>query len=186
VPVIQLLAEYKERHRVTLPAFLDLLTLLQAALPANSLPKTVYKFRKASRAVMKEALGGHGFQALHLCSDVQCTHLYDTEARECPVCAEPRYKRLQNGREIAVRQLRYLDLEQGVRILICRRVSTAIHNFDLPSMVDSTYSVYSPLSEDLFTYFIPRYVSMDQNEARKAKIRFFNRARYVLTLSVHS
>jgi hypothetical protein len=172
VQAIQLLAEYKERHRVTLPAFTGLLTLLQAFLPANSLPKTVYMFRKASCAVLTETLGGTGF---HLCSDMQCTHLYDNGDRQCPKCDKPRYKTLQNGREKAIRDLRYMGLEQGVRVLLMsRKVSRAINNFDLPSMVYSTYSVYSSrLSEHFCNYFIPHYRNMDPQQARTAKIRFF-------------
>jgi hypothetical protein len=83
---------------------------------------------------------------------------------------------MQNGREKAIRELRYLGLEQGVRILLMsRKVSSAINNFDLTSMVDSTYSVYSSrLSEHLCNYFIPHYSAMGADEARKAKIRFFD------------
>jgi hypothetical protein len=176
VQVLQLVAEYRERHQLTLPAFSDLLTLLQAVMPANMFPTTVYRFRKVSHAVLKETLGGTGFQRIHLCSDMQCTHLYENEARECPVCAKPRYERLQNGREKAIRELRYMGLEQGVRVLLMsRKVSRAINNFDLASMVDSTYSVYSSrLSEHLCNYFIPGYSLMGPVEARKVKIRFFD------------
>lgn len=175
--VIRLLGEYKERHRVTLPAFTDLLTLLQAVLPANNaLPKSVYMFRKATRAVLTETLGGSGFKRLHMCSDMQCTHLYDNDARVCPLCAEPRYERLQNGREKAIREVRYMGLEQGVRVLLMsRKVSRAVNSFDLPSMVDSTYSVYSSrLSEHFCKHFIPHYSEMAPEEARTAKLRFFD------------
>jgi hypothetical protein len=99
-----------------------------------------------------------------------------TEARECLVCGQPRYERMQNGREKAIREVRYLGLEQGVIILIMsRKVSSAINNFDLISMVDSTYSVYSyRLSEHLCNNFIHHYSPMSAIEARKAKIRFFD------------
>jgi hypothetical protein len=175
VQVIQLLAEYRERHRVTLPAFTGLLTLLQALLPPNSLPKTVYMFRKATRAVLTETLGGTGFQRIHLCSDMQCTHMYDNDEKACPKCKKPRFETLQNGRVKAIRELRYMGLEQGVRVLLMsRKVSRAIHSFDLPSMVDSTYSVYSSrLSEHFCRYFIPHYSDMAPEQARTAKIRFF-------------
>jgi hypothetical protein len=175
---VQLIAEYKERHRVTLPAMADLLTLLQALLPGNSLPKSVYTYRKAQRSVLKAALGGPGFQRIHLCSDLNCTHLYDNDARLCPECDKPRFKRLENGKEAPIRDLRYMSLDKAVRVLLMsRKVSRAIDAFDLEAMVDSTYSVYSSkLSQHLCEYFIPGYRSMCRTaptKAREAKLRFF-------------
>jgi hypothetical protein len=172
---LQLIAEYKERHRVTLPAMADLLTLLQALLPGNSLPKSVYTYRKATRSVLKAALGGPAFQRIHLCSDLNCTHLYDNDARKCPECEKPRFKRLENGKEAPIRDLRYMSLDKAVRVLLMsRKVSRAIDAFDLEAMVDSTYSVYSSkLSQHLCEYFIPGYRDMTRERAREAKLRFF-------------
>jgi hypothetical protein len=70
VQAVHIISEDKERHKVTQPAFTDLLNLLQALMPANCLPRSRYSFRKASRAVLTEALGGPGFQRLHMCSRI--------------------------------------------------------------------------------------------------------------------
>jgi hypothetical protein len=177
---LQLIAEYKERHRVTLPAMADLLTLMQALLPAgNCLPKSVYSFRKATRSVLHATLGGPGFARIHLCSDLNCTHLYDDDADKCPQCDKPRFKDLENGRKAPIRDLRYMSLDKGVRLLLMsRKVSRAINRFDLEAMVDSTYSVYSSkLSEHLCHHFIPGYGDMctqSPERAREAKLRFFD------------
>jgi hypothetical protein len=174
--VVHLLAAYKEKHRVTRSAFGELLDLLQAVLPPNILPRSFYSYRRGSRAVLTETLGEPGFQRLHMCSNAQCTHLYDgKEERECPKCQSPRFKQLQNGREVAFREVRYMGVQKGVRVmLMSRSVSHALASFDLPGMVDSVHSVYSSrMSDNLCRYFIPEYDRMSPHAARVAKIRFF-------------
>jgi hypothetical protein len=176
--VVHLLTVYKEKHRVTRSAFTELLDLLQAVLPPNTLlPRSFYSYRMGSRAVLTETLGGPGFQRLHMCSNAQCTHLYDCkDDRECPKCKSPRFKKMQNGREMAHREVRYMGVQQGVRVLLLSRsVSHALASFDLTGMVDSVHSVYSSrLSDNLCKHYIPDYDSMSAHEARKAKIRFFH------------
>jgi hypothetical protein len=174
--VMHLLTAYKEKHRATKSAFTDLLTLLQAVLPPNLLPRSFYSHRLTARAVLKETLGGPGFQSLHLCSSAHCTHLYDNkETRQCPICQSPRFKQQQNGRESAYREVRYLGVQQGVRVLLLSRsVSKALANFDLKGMVESVHSVYSSrLSDKICRHYIPYYDDMTAPAARTAKLRFF-------------
>jgi hypothetical protein len=169
---LHVIAEYKERHRVTLPAMADLLTLLQALLPAgNCLPKSMYSFRKATRSVLQATLRGPGFARIHLCSDLNCTHLYDNDADKCPLCDKPRFKDLENGKKAPIRDLRYMSMDKAVRLLLMsRKVSRAINRFDFEAMVDSTYSVYSSkLSEHMCDYFIPGYRDMCRNERERAR-----------------
>lgn len=175
----QLIAEYKERHRTTLPALKDLLLLLQALLPPNLLPRSVYLYRKVSEAVLQQAFGGSGFRRLHMCSNLECTHLYKDEEealRQCPDCDRPRYRTLENGKEQAMRQLRFMGVERGVRVLLMsKKVCRGLHNFDLAEMVDSTYSLFSSkLSEHLCTHFIPDYALLPADRQRIAKLRFFD------------
>jgi hypothetical protein len=173
---VHLIAAYKEKHRVTGSAFEELLTLLHAMLPPSCLPRSFYMFRNASKAVLKETLGGTGFQRLHLCSDPECTHLYeDPGLRQCPVCHSPRYKTLENGKEKVVREVRYLGLQQGVRLLLMSRsVSHALSAFDLTGLVDSVHSGYSSrLSDQMCNRFIPGFQNMEPQQRRTAKLRFF-------------
>jgi hypothetical protein len=175
--VVHLLTQYRERHKLTSRAFIDLLAILQLLLPANCLPRSEYSFQKASRSVLTQTLGGTGFQRLHMCSDPECPHLYENkEDRSCPRCQKPRYQTLQNGREKAVREVRYMGLEQGVRLLLMSRsVSQALQNFDLEGMLDSVYSVYSSvLSEDIAKWHIPGYMGMAPDQQRAVKSRFFS------------
>jgi hypothetical protein len=175
--VVHLLTVYKEKHRVTRLAFTELLDLLQAVLPPNTLlPRSFYSYRRGSRAVLTEALGGPGFQRLHMCSNAHCTHLYDCkDDRECPKCKSPRFKQLQNGSETAMREVRYMGVQQGVRVLLLSRsVGHALASFDLTGMVNSVHSVYSSrLSDKICRHFIPDYDDMPAPAARIAKIRFF-------------
>ena len=173
----QLIAEYKERHRTTLPALKDLLLLLQALLPPkNRLPRSVYMFRKVSRRVLERTSGGSGFQRLHMCSDPECTHMYtDPAHRQCPECKKPRYQRLENGPEQAIRELRYMGVANGVKtLLMSKKVGQAIGTFDLEGAVDSAHSLFSSrMSEHLCHYFIPEYAGKSEADKRTAKLRFF-------------
>ena len=176
--VVRLVGELKERHRLTLPALEDLLQLLKILLPPNILPATVYLLRKLMRQVLARTLGDDspGFQRLHICSNTECAYMYDdNDTTSCPKCAQARYVVQRSGRKKAAQEVRYLGLKQGLRILLMsRRVCEGIQDFDLESMVDSTYSVFSSeLSEDLCCHFIPGYSRMLDPVKREYKVRFF-------------
>jgi hypothetical protein len=174
----QLIAEYKERHRTTLPALRDLLLLLQVLMPrSNRLPKSVYMFKKVSRRVLDHTFGGSTFQRLHMCSDPECTHMYtDHDTRSCPICNKPRYKKLQNGQEHVIREMRYMGVKNGVKtLLMSKKVCQGINTFDLEQAIDTPHSLFgSRLSDHLCRHFIPSYQHMLPEEKRTAKLRFFD------------
>jgi hypothetical protein len=160
----QLIAEYKERHRSTLPALQDLLLLLQALLPrSNRMPKSVYMFRQVSRRVLDRTLEGPNFKRLQICSDPECPHVYtDSTSRECPLCKKPRFHKPENGPERPIRELRYMGVTNGVRtLLMSKKVGRSVQAFDLSGAMNSAHSMYaSGLSEHLCREFIPGYDTM--------------------------
>lgn len=176
--VVKLIADLKHRHRLTQPAMTDLLALLKLLLPASSLPGTVYKFSQAIRRALNEALGREGWQTIHMCGNDQCQHLYTSDSETvCPngACKQPRYIVQQNGKLKPRRELRYLGLRTGLRVLLmCKHVCSGLHDFDLAGMVDSHHSFYSSQLSEQFCYmFIPGYQEMSGPCRRKAKIRFY-------------
>jgi hypothetical protein len=174
----QLIAQYKERHRITLPALKDLLQLLQALLPhSNKLPRSTYMFRNVSKRVLEQIFGGSTFRRLHMCSDPECTHMYTDQAlRACPKCSKPRYHTQQNGKEKVIREMRYMGVKNGVKtLLMSKHVGRAIDTFDMSRALDTPHSLFgSRLSEHLCQHFIPGYAEMEQSERRNAKLRFFD------------
>jgi hypothetical protein len=176
--VVRLITQFKERHRLTLPALTDLLHLLKILLPPNILPATVYRLRKLLRQVLAASLGedSHGFRRIHLCSNTECEYMYtDEQTENCPKCGRARHVVQRNGKKKAGQELRYLGLSQGLRILLMsKHVCQGLHEFDVADMVDSNHSVYSSqLSEHLCMRFIPNYAHMSDEVRRDYKIRFF-------------
>lgn len=172
------MSEFKERHRLTLPALTDLLHLLKILLPPNILPATVYMLRKLLRQVLAHCLGeeSSGFNRMHLCANTACAYMYvDEGTTHCPKCGRARHVVQRSGKTKAAQELRYLGLSQGLRILLMsRHVCKGIQDFDTAEMVDSNFSVYSSaLSEQLCTQFIPDYDQMADDVRRDYKIRFF-------------
>ena len=176
---VRLLSQYKERHNTTGPALKDLLLMIQALLPPNSLPRTPYLLKKVSNRVVDAIMGGPGFRKFDLCSNPECTHLYtdDTET-ECPKngCGKPRRSRLENGEEEPIRSLRYMGIETGVRnLLASTHVCRALHTFPLKEMCESEYSLFSSeLASHLCQEFIPGYKEMDPGQQATAALRFFD------------
>ncbi len=173
--VVHLLTGYKEKHKATLEAFADLLSLLHVLMPPSCLPRSLYMFRKVTLSLLSKTLGGAGFQRVHLCSNPECTYHYDNQVdRECPLCDKPRFETLPGGKEKAIREFRYLGLEQGMRVLLMSRsVGSALQSVDLSGLVDSPYSVFSSkLSRHLCTLFIPGFSDMTEQRQRTVKLRF--------------
>jgi hypothetical protein len=174
----QLIAEYKERHRITAAALKDLLMLLDALLPTSScMPKTPYMYKLVSRKVLVHTFGGPTFSRLHVCSDLECPHLYtDPAQRECPDCGKPRFHKLLNGPERPIQSLRYMGVDRGVRtLLMSKKVGRSIDAFDLQEALDCPHSMYSSgFSEHLCRHFIPAYATLEPAAQRTAKHRFFS------------
>lgn len=174
---VHLVSEYKARHNVTLPAFKGLLQLLQAVLPENSMPATVYRFRKISNAILEDAFGGEPFRRLHLCSNDECTHVYlDQEGvhSACPLCGEPRYKKTKRGKQEPCKELRYLGVRDGMRsLLMSKTLCQAVQAFDVAAAVDCPWSTYSAkVSDHICKYFIPGFGKLTPEKKRLAKIMF--------------
>jgi hypothetical protein len=175
----QLIAEYKERHRTTLPALKDLLLLLQALMPrSNRLPRSNYMFRQVSRRVLQRTFDGSPFRRIHLCSNPECAHVYtgvDQDKRVCPKCTKPRYHKPENCPERPARQLRYMGVTNGIKVLLMsKKVGRSIEAFDLQGTLDTPHSMYaSGFSEHLCRKFIPHYDLMDPAGRATAKYRFF-------------
>lgn len=176
--VVKLVTEMKERHRLTLPALTDLLQLLKILLPPNILPASVYLLRKLLRQVLALTLGrdSSGFARIHLCNNAECGYMYEDDSTKCVRCGAERYAVQRSGKKKPVQELRYLGLSQGLRVLLMsKHVCSALHDFDLPHMVDSNHSVFSSdLSERMCHLFIPQYEHMDDDTRREYKIRFFS------------
>jgi hypothetical protein len=172
----QLIAEYKETHRCTQPALEGLLKLLQALLPKNHLPQSLYHYRKVASAVLKQVFGGPTFRRLHLCSNAECSHLYtDWESRYCPECAAPRYEKTLDDKERAIRELRYMGIENGVRaLLMSKQVGRAIMDFDIVKATEEPHSLLtSDWALQVCREYIPDFESMGLEQAMTAKRRFF-------------
>ena len=174
--VVQLIMVLRERHRMTNAAFADLLSLLKFLLPPNRLPGTPYRFLKCQKAALHQATGGQVFSKLDLCSDAECTSVYlDATSKQCPDCNAPRYRVLKKNKKVPHRQLRYLGVRAGLRILVMsRKVSLALSSFNVDAEVKNPTSFFSSLlSEHLCHHFIPYYDQYTAQEQQGLKARFF-------------
>lgn len=155
--------------------FERILTFMKFLMPNCKLPGSHYLFRKASRQVLAHVIGCSGFSRLHLCSEMECTHLYEDDSDECPLCKSPRYMVQQNGKRVPHRELMYLGLEHGVRVLAAtREVGLAYASYDAEAAIDEPWSwLSSRLCERLCNHFIPGYRQMGEEMRRQAKYDFF-------------
>jgi len=178
---IQLITEFKDRHKGKLSMMKDLLALVKFLLPDNSFPGTMYRLRKILRAALNKVLDVEGYFELHLCHTPKCMHVYfDDDDEECPVCrcagvTAPRYKVLQNKKRVPHHVLRYLGVARGVRtLLLNEHVCKAVESFDLDAAVVRPQSVYgSEVTDHICRVFIPDWDALPPDRQLREKARFF-------------
>lgn len=180
--VLHLLAEYKERHRLTGPALEQMLRIIKFILPDSNLPATMYMFKKMLREVLVKQLGSTGYKMIHVCADPECEHVYNDDERQCPRigCGKDRYIKQPNGREKPARTIRYMGLRQGMQLMLMSRVvCSAMDAFDVRKMLDRTYSFYSSqLSDHIAIAFVPGFADMLSDEQREVKAIFYKTGQF--------